>query len=71
MSTDGPAHTYHRSTHSSVRRFVTILSNDLAYHTRRPMFWIWALSLVLLSWGMSTGQMTIQSGDTSVGGTKA
>jgi ABC-type transport system involved in multi-copper enzyme maturation permease subunit len=52
-------------------RFLTVLRADLAFHTRRPMFWIWTSTLVLLAWGMSTGQMRIQSGDTSVGGTRA
>jgi ABC-type transport system involved in multi-copper enzyme maturation permease subunit len=59
------------SSPSGRRRFLAIMRTDLAYHTRRPMFWIWTLTLVLLAWGMSTGQMRIQSGDTSVGGTKA
>jgi ABC-type transport system involved in multi-copper enzyme maturation permease subunit len=55
----------------SPRRFLTVLSADLAYHARRPMFLTWALILVLAAWGMSTGSMRIQSSDASVGGTKA
>jgi ABC-type transport system involved in multi-copper enzyme maturation permease subunit len=35
------------------------------------MFLAWALILVVTAWGMSTGSMRIQSGDASVGGTKA
>jgi ABC-2 type transport system permease protein len=54
-----------------LRRFLTILSADATYHARRPLFWIWAIVLVLGAWGMSTGSLTIQSGDASVGGTKA
>src|SRR5271165_618401 len=52
-------------------RFLTVFSEDATYHARRPLFWIWAFILVLGAWGMSTGTMTIQSGDSSVGGTKA
>ena len=56
---------------SSIRRFRTVLSGDLAYHVRRPLFIIWALILGFIAWGMSTGVMRIQSGDSTVGGTKA
>ncbi len=56
---------------SALRRFWTVFSGDASYHARRPLFWIWAFILVLGAWGMSTGTMTIQSGDSSVGGTKA
>ena len=56
---------------ASLRRFLTVFSGDAAYHARRPLFWIWTLILVLGAWGMSTGTMIIQSGDSSVGGTKA
>ena len=47
------------------------LRSDLGSYARRPLFWIWALILALTAWGMSTGQMRIQSGDATVGGTKA
>ena len=60
-----------RSLQPSLRRFWTVFAGDVAYHARRPLFWIWALILVLGAWGMSTGSMQIQSGDTTVGGTKA
>jgi ABC-2 type transport system permease protein len=56
---------------SSIRRFRTVLIGDLAYHVRRPLFIVWALILGLAAWGMSTGSMRIQSGDATVGGTKA
>src|SRR5262245_25080258 len=56
---------------SSLRRFITVLAGDLAYHVRRPLFVVWALILGLTSWGMSTGVMQIRSGDAAVGGTKA
>ncbi len=54
-----------------LRRFLAIFSGDAAYHARRPLFWIWTMILVLGAWGMSTGTLIIQSGDSSVGGTKA
>ncbi len=44
---------------------------DLAYNARRPLFIIWASILVLTAWGLSTGVMMIQSGEATVGGTKA
>jgi len=56
---------------SSLRRFRTVFAGDFAYHTRRPLFIVWALILGLTAWGMSTGSMQIRSGDAAVGGTKA
>jgi ABC-2 type transport system permease protein len=56
---------------SSLRRFGTVMIGDLAYNARRPLFIIWALILVLSAWGLSTGFLMIQSGDATVGGTKA
>jgi ABC-2 type transport system permease protein len=56
---------------SSLRRFRTVFAGDFAYHTRRPLFIVWALILGLTAWGMSTGSMQIRSGDATVGGTKA
>ena len=44
---------------------------DLDHNLRRPLFWIWMLIAVLVSWGMSTGNMRISSGDSNVGGVKA
>ena len=55
----------------SLRRFWTVMAADLAYHARRPLFIVWAVILLLCAWGMSTGSMMIQSGDATVGGTKA
>src|SRR5271165_824386 len=55
----------------SLRPFGTVMAGDLAYHARRPLFIVWAVTLSLCAWGMSTRSMTIQSGDATVGGTKA
>ena len=39
---------------SSIRRFRTVFTGDLAYHVRRPLFIVWALILGFTAWGMST-----------------
>jgi ABC-2 type transport system permease protein len=56
---------------SSLRRFGTVMIGDVAYNASRPLFIIWALILVLSAWGLSSGFLMIQSGDATVGGTKA
>ena len=56
---------------SSFSRCGTVFAGDLAYHARRPLFIVWVLILGLTAWGMSSGAMRIQSGDATVGGTKA
>jgi ABC-2 type transport system permease protein len=60
-----------RSHGSSLGRFLTVYRTDLARDLRRPLFIVWAILLALMTWLMSTGRMTIQSGDSTVGGTKA
>lgn len=55
----------------SGERFRRVFGLDLRHHLRRPLFWIWLAVLVLLAWGMSTGSVRIQTGDTQVGGTRA
>jgi ABC-2 type transport system permease protein len=56
---------------ASVRRLRTVFGESLAYHARRPLFIVWALTLGLTAWAMSSGTMQIRSGDATVGGTKA
>jgi len=56
---------------SSLRRFRTVFDGDLAHHARRPLFIVWAVILGLTALLMSRGGMQIQSGDATVGGTKA
>jgi ABC-2 type transport system permease protein len=56
---------------SSIRRFRTVFNGDFLYHVRRPLFIVWALIVVFTAWGMSSGVMKIQTGDSTVGGTKA
>ena len=49
----------------------TVFSGDLAYQLRRPLFIAWALMLVLMAFGFSSGKVRISSGDAAVGGTKS
>ncbi|MGE3822483.1 MAG: ABC transporter permease, partial [Isosphaeraceae bacterium] len=55
----------------SPRRFFTVYHRDLGFQVRRSSFWVWAILLIFLAWGLSTGKARIQSGDSAVGGTKA
>lgn len=52
-------------------RTALVLWEDLKENLKRPLFIVWVLVLILLSWGLSTGHVRISSGDTSVGGMKA
>lgn len=45
-----------------------IFRAEVAHLVRRPLMWIAVAVLTLISWGMSTGKVTISSGDSSVGG---
>ncbi len=56
---------------SGFGRVRSIYGVELAFTLRRPLFWILLLLTLLLSWGMSTGNMQIGSGDASVGGQRA
>lgn len=55
----------------SLHRMYAVFGRDLSHNTRRALFWIWVALLVLLAWSLSTGKARIQSGDSSVGGTKS
>lgn len=55
----------------SLARARIIFSQELFHTFKRPLFWFLIGLLVFMSWGFSTGSMQIQSGDTTVGGTKA
>lgn len=52
-------------------RLGRIFRFDLAWHLRRPLFWIWLAVLALNAWGLSTGSLTISTGEAQVGGTEA
>ncbi|MFL6293299.1 MAG: ABC transporter permease, partial [Thermoanaerobaculia bacterium] len=49
----------------------TVFVEELAHTLRRPLFWFLVFILFLTTWGMSSGNVQIASGDSTVGGTKA
>jgi ABC-type transport system involved in multi-copper enzyme maturation permease subunit len=55
----------------SFRRFAVVFGQELSHTLKRPLFWFLIGLLALVVWGMSTGSLTISSGDASVGGKKA
>ncbi|MGH7681116.1 MAG: M1 family aminopeptidase [Candidatus Eiseniibacteriota bacterium] len=55
----------------SVRRLGAIFGVEFAHTFRRPLFIVLALILALSAFGLSSGNMSISSGDSAVGGTKA
>jgi ABC-2 type transport system permease protein len=55
----------------SLRRLGAIFGVEFRHSFRRPLFIFLALVLILSAWGLSSGKMSISSGDSSVGGTKA
>lgn len=55
----------------SARRLLATFGVEIAHSFRRPLFFISAAIIALTSFGLSSGQMQISSGDSSVGGTKA
>ena len=56
---------------SSIERIRTVFVGDFLYQIRRPLFIVWALVVIFTAWGMSSGAMKIQSGDSTIGGTKS
>ncbi|HET6325038.1 MAG TPA: M1 family aminopeptidase [Planctomycetaceae bacterium] len=55
----------------SPARFYRVFKLDFLTCFRRPLFWILVLIVSFSCWGLSTGVMQIQTGDSRVGGTKA
>jgi ABC-2 type transport system permease protein len=55
----------------SLARTRIIFIQELSHTFKRPLFWFLVFLLTLMTWGLSTGDMQIASGDSSVGGTKA
>ncbi len=55
----------------SFRRLFLVFKTDLVLHVKRPMTWILVLIMGFMVWGLSSGAARIQSGDASVGGSKA
>jgi len=52
----------------SRERFLTVFLADLRHHATRPLVWVLLVLLALTSFGLSSGNMAIQSGDSTVGG---
>lgn len=50
------------------RRIGAVFGVDLGFHSRRPMTWVLIVLVALLAYGLSTGSVTISSGDSTVGG---
>ncbi|TMQ63738.1 MAG: hypothetical protein E6K79_08800 [Candidatus Eisenbacteria bacterium] len=55
----------------SFRRLRATFSVEYWHTLRRPLFIVLAFMLLLSAFGLSSGKMSISSGDSSVGGTKA
>jgi len=55
----------------SARRLFAVFGVEIAHSYKRPLYYIAAAIIALTSFGLSSGQMQISSGDSSVGGTKA
>src|SRR6266850_103154 len=55
----------------SLRRLAATCGVEFRHSLGRPLFIALALLLLLSAFGLSSGKMSISSGDSSVGGTKA
>lgn len=55
----------------SFARFTEVARVEFLRGLRRPMLWVWLAILALMTWGLSTGGLQIQSGDATTGGQKA
>lgn len=55
----------------SVARLRAVAGLDFRWTLRRPMLWTMLAILILLAWGLSTGNVQISSGSTTVGGRRA
>lgn len=52
-------------------RILEIARLELRFNLRRPLFWFFLITLALFAFGLSTGSVQVNSGDSSVGGKKA
>ena len=53
------------------RRLGEVFRQEFAHVLRRPLLWVLFLILGLMAWTMSTGDASIDSGNTAVGGSRA
>ena len=51
------------------KRFRTFFATDLRFHFTRPLFWVLVVVLFLMAWGLSAGNVSISTGDSTIGGT--
>ncbi|HZM15501.1 MAG TPA: M1 family aminopeptidase [Candidatus Krumholzibacteria bacterium] len=52
-------------------RFLRVAALDFSFQVRRPLVIILVLAVVLTTWGLTTGNLSISTGDQSVGGKRA
>ncbi|MDC0712358.1 M1 family aminopeptidase [Stigmatella sp. ncwal1] len=52
-------------------RLATVARTEWSHQLRRPLFWMLLVLLVAVVWGVTSGNVTITSGNTEVGGKKA
>ncbi|MCH8006996.1 MAG: hypothetical protein IH888_12335, partial [Planctomycetes bacterium] len=55
----------------SIRRVWQIARLDMIHNAGRFFFWFWLAIIVFMTWGLSSGNTRMASGDASVGGTEA
>jgi len=49
-------------------RFLVVFLGDLRFHLTRPLFWVLLAILGASTWGLSSGGLSISSGDSTIGG---
>ena len=55
----------------SLRNLGLVAMLDLKHAPRRVMLWFWIVIIAFMTWGLSSGNVRVGSGDASVGGTQA
>ncbi|MBZ0270341.1 hypothetical protein K8I85_19485, partial [bacterium] len=51
-----------------MKRFRTVFGVEMGFQAVRPMIWVLIVLVAAMSFGLSTGNVSIQSGDSTVGG---
>jgi ABC-2 type transport system permease protein len=54
----------------SIKRLALVCRNELAQNVRRPLFWVLILLILLLTYGFAQGNVSLATGDETVGGQK-
>jgi Mg2+/citrate symporter len=44
----------------NLQRLLAVFKLDLGQHTRRPLFWVWVLLVLLMAWSFSRAEVNIQ-----------